>query len=118
MSPYYNKIVFTNYPNKDSLSRLLDDTDYDTFIVVDRMKSTDRHILNSKGLPVKYAVSGESVLKPFNVKKDLCFSSQNIGSMFTLKYDSEYPKEAEQRERYYLREYADAFDKLYTVKRI
>lgn len=118
MSPYYNKIVFTNYPNKDSLSRLLDDTDYDTFIVVDRMKSTDRHILNSKGLPVKYAVSGESVLKPFNVKKDLCFSSKNIGSMFTLKYDSEYPKEAEQRERYYLREYADAFDKLYTVKRI
>ena len=113
---YYNSIVFTNYPNKDVIHRLLDDTNYDIFIVVDRVKTMESHILNSKGI-LRYAVSGKSAMSVAGVRANMCFSSSDVaGSMFQIKYDSEFPKAMDQRERYYLREYSKAYDLLYSMR--
>lgn len=116
---YYNSVVFVNYPNKDVLTKLLDDTDYDTFIVIDTLRSSKAHILNSKGASVKYALGSESMIKKFNLKVSECFSSivSIPGSMFTIPVFSAFPKERSQRERLYLRECDKMFSALYITRR-
>lgn len=117
----YNNIVFTNFPSKEVLTKLLDDTDYDTFIVVDRMKADQDHILNSKGT-VKYAISGNNVLKNTKpvIKPSSCFSSsfQIDGTLFNIGQLQDYPVEPEQRERKYLSEFNDAYESLYNISRL
>lgn len=117
----YNNIVFTNFPSKEVLTKLLDDTDYDTFIVVDRMKADQDHILNSKGI-VKYAISGNNVLKNTKpvIKPSSCFSSsfQIDGTLFNIGRLQDYPVEPEQRERKYLSEFNDAYESLYNISRL
>lgn len=117
----YNNIVFTNFPSKEVLTKLLDDTDYDTFIVVDRMKADQDHILNSKGT-VKYAISGNNVLKNTKpvIKPSSCFSSsfQVDGTLFNIGQLQDYPVEPEQRERKYLSEFNDAYESLYNISRL
>ena len=118
MSVYYDSIVFTNFPTTEVLSKLLDDKEYDTFIVVDRLKSSQKHILNCKGSSVKYAISSTRFLDYFNLKSIDCFFNKDIkGSLGNIKHDTEYPDEVEQRERYYLREYKDSYEMLYNIKR-
>ena len=48
-SEFSDSIVFTNTPNRDILNRLLDDTKYDIFIVLDRTVTDKDHILNCIG---------------------------------------------------------------------
>lgn len=119
MRSFYVDVVFVNYPNKEVLSRLLDDDKHEVFIVVDRTKLNAEHLLNAKGL-YKYAISGSSILKSFTqIKAKDCISPQAIiGSMTRIKPDSNYPTEADQRERYYLREYSACYDSLYSVRRV
>lgn len=119
MVNYYDNIVFTNYPNKEVLSKLLDDTDYDTFIVVDFLKSSRNHVLNSRGSSVKYAISGESIIEKFDLKRSECFSivKEVKGTLFTLPMFSEYPREKDQRERQYMRVCEMYYNMLYVVKR-
>lgn len=118
MRSFYSDIVFVNYPSKEVITRLLDDDKHDVIIVVDRMKLGSDHLLNSKGV-VKYAVSGNSVIKNFNLKARDCFSPAIItGGMFQLKYEPRYKPEADQRERYYLKEYSSCYDSMYQVKKI
>lgn len=118
MENYYSNIVCTNFPNKDVLSRLLDDTEYDTFIVVDRLKAEKSHILNCKGGAVRYAVSGETALKKNGIKPFNCFSVKNIkGSLFKLPEFKDYPEEFDQRERLYLRTCDSEYEALYNIKR-
>lgn len=119
MGNYYNSVVFTNYPVRDVLNRLLDDTDYDTFIVVDKLRNSKEHILNSKGPVVKYAVSGASIIEKFKLKKLECFTTIHAikGTLFTLPVFPEYPNDSAQRERMYLRTCSQYFDTLYSTKR-
>lgn len=118
MRSFYSDIVFVNYPSKEVITRLLDDDKHDVIIVVDRMKLGSDHLLNSKGV-VKYAVSGNSVIKNLNLKARDCFSPAIItGGMFQLKYEPRYKPEADQRERYYLKEYSSCYDSMYQVKKI
>lgn len=119
MGNYYNSVVFTNYPIKDVLNRLLDDTDYDTFIIVDKLRNSKNHILNSKGPVIKYAVSGSSIIDKFNLKKVECFTTIHTisGTLFTLPVYPEYPKDSAQRERLYLRSCSQFYDILYTNRR-
>lgn len=114
LSNYYNKVVFTNYPTKDVLSRLLDDTDYDVFIVLDRTVSDKQHILNSKGPSVKYGIGGESAIDKFKLSMKCCFSSifEIPGVMFTIPVYPDYPKEKSARERFYISELTKEYDKL------
>lgn len=119
MRSFYSDIVFVNYPSKEVMTRLLDDDKHDVIIVVDRMKLGTDHLLNCKGSSVKYAVSGNSVIKNLNLKTKDCFSPSAVtGSMFQLKYDPKYKTEADQRERYYLKEYSTYYDSMYQVKKI
>lgn len=113
----YNNIVFTNFPTKEVITKLLDDNDYDTFIVVDRLKADKEHILNAKGT-VKYAVSGSNVLS--DIKASSCFSSNpNLkGTLFSINQILDYPEEKEQRERKYLNDYKNAYESLYTLGKL
>lgn len=117
----YNNIVFTNFPSKDVIVKLLDDTDYDTFIVVDRLKADQEHLVNSKGT-VKYAISGNSVLTDVRpaIKPSSCFSSNKKveGTLFTINYIEDYPTEVEQRERKYLQDFKGAYESLYSISRL
>lgn len=111
---YYHNIVFTNYPTKDVLDTLLNDDNFDTFIVVDRTKSDREHILNCKGSSIKYAIGGKGVVDRFKLPLKDCFSSiiEVGGNMFTLPAFTEYPKDKFKRERLYLSEVSDYYSKL------
>ena len=111
---YYNDIVFTNCPNKDVVHKLLDDSNYDTFIVVDRLITDKEHILNSKGGSVKYAIGGLSTLNKFKLPKKDCFTcmSEISGNMFTVPMFPEYPLDVSARSRFYLSELNTSYDKL------
>ncbi len=111
---YYNNIVFTNCPNREVLTNLLDDMDYDTFIVIDRLKSSPTHVLNSKG-SLYYAVSGKSSIDKFNlpVKNIISCVEPIKGSLFTVCGSERYPEEKSSRERFYLSEFSKEFLMLY-----
>lgn len=113
---YYKNIVFTNCPNKEVLYKLLDDTNFDVFLVVDMTVTSKDHILNCKGQNVKYAVSGMSDIQRFKLPVGDCFSSITSikGSMFTIPMYPDYPIEKGARERFYLSEFSDSFEKLLT----
>lgn len=113
-SNYYNDVVFTNCPNKDVLSKLLDDSNYDIFIVVDRTVTDKDHILNSKGSSVKYAVRGISIISKFKLpRKDcICCLSETKGTLLTVPLFPEYPVGTSVRERLYMSELSSAYEKL------
>lgn len=114
LSNYYNDVVFTNCPSKDVLNKLLDDSKYDTFIVVDRTTSDKDHILNCKGGTVKYLVSGSGSIDRFRLPKKDCFSSVvNIpGCMFHIPLFQDYQDKKFMRERRYLSDVGVLYDKL------
>lgn len=113
-SNYYNDVVFTNCPTKDVLSKLLDDSNYDTFIVVDRTVSDKDHILNSKGGNVKYAISGLNSINKFKLPNKDCFCciSEIPKTLFTVPMFPEYPTGKSARERFYMSELGSCFEKL------
>lgn len=113
-SNYYHDIVFTNCPTKDVLNKLLDDGSYDTFIVVDRTLTDKDHIINCKGGSVKYAISGISSISKYKLPKKDCISciSQIGGSLFTVPVFPEYPGGTSARERLYMSELRQGYDKL------
>ena len=107
---FFNSVVFTNCPNKEVMSTLLDDQDYDTFIVVDRINCSRSHVLNSRG-SLYYAVGGAGCIERFKLPVGNCFSSVDPirGSLFTVKSGSEYPVEKSARERYYMSRFGENF---------
>lgn len=113
-SNYHHDVVFTNCPSKEVINKLLNDDGYDTFIVVDRTISDKEHILNCKGAPVKYAVSGASVISKFNLNKKSCITSitEMRGVLLTVPLFPEYPLDSSARERFYMSEMASGYDKL------
>ena len=114
-SNYYNNVVFTNCPNKDVLNKLLDDSNYDTFVVVDRTVTDKEHILNCKGGNVKYAVSGSSCISRYKLSvKDCMFSVKGISNcLLTVPMFNEYPYDRSARERYYMSKMAMGYEKLF-----
>lgn len=113
-SDYYNSVVFTNCPSKEVLEKLLNDSDYDTFIVVDRTVSDKDHILNCKGSVVKYAVGSPGILGRFNLTNRYCMTSlQELpGVLLTVPLYLDYPKDKASREMYYITQMASGYDKL------
>lgn len=110
---YYEDVVFTNCPNKEVLCTLLDDEAYDTFIVVDRLKSKN-HVLNSRG-SLFYAISGASCIKRYSLPGKNCFASvkEVKGTMFTIPVFANYPEEKSFRERMYLQDVGKLYNMLY-----
>lgn len=113
-SNYYNDVVFTNCPNRDVLNKLLDDNNYDIFIVVDRTVTDKEHILNSRGVDVKYAISGLSVINKFKLPKKDCMSCllDIRGTLLTVPMFPEYPLDKVVRERFYMSELSAEYEKL------
>lgn len=111
---YYNDVVFTNCPSKEVLETLLDDTDYDTFIVLDRTVSDKDHLLNCKGGTVKYAIGGVSCITKFKLSKRDCITNmiEIPGTLCNVPLFPSYPNDKAARERFYMSEMSSAFDKL------
>lgn len=117
MVNYYNSVVFTNCPSKEVIEKLLDDRDYDTFIVADMLVFDNDHILNCKGGSVKYAVSGLSCIEKFNLQKKDCIMSmiQVNGVLGVVPMSPEYPKDVSSRERFYMSELSAVYENLLTA---
>lgn len=115
---YYNNVVFVSYPNKDVLFKLLDDSDYDTFIVVDITRNDKAHTLNARG-NVKYAVRSEGILSKFNLKASSCITSlgEIKNTMFNIPTFDDYPKDKSKRERMYLSRCQDFYKLIYSTFR-
>lgn len=113
---YYNDVVFVSYPNKDVLVKLLEDSDYDTFIVLDLTKNDKSHILNARG-NVRFAVGSEGVISKFNLKASSCISSikEVKNTLFTIPTFEDYPKDKSKRERLYLSRCQDLYKILYST---
>lgn len=116
----YAPIVFTNSPTKDVIDRLLGDTDYDIFIVVDRGINLQNHILNCKGDKPLYAVNGETSIKTYRLPLNQCFSvcDDIDGTLFTVPDMAGYPKERSNREDAYLRVCERIYGMLYKDKKL
>lgn len=115
LSYYYNRVVFTNCPSKDVIDNLLNDSDYDIFVVADMLLFDSEHILNSKSTSsVKYAVSSISSIKKFKLNKKDCISSMvdMEGLLGVVPMFSEYPNDVSARERFYMSELASVYEKL------
>lgn len=119
MQGYYNNVVFTNYPSKEVMNRLLDDNDYDTFIIVDRLKTSKDHLLNCKGTNVKYVVSGKSMVDKLSLNITDCFSiiRELHGSMFTVPVFTDYPEETSLRQQMYMRICSSFYEMLASTAR-
>lgn len=115
---YEGSVVFTNFPTREVLFKLLDDTEYDTFIVLDRTKTSKNHLVNSKGGSVRYCVSAERLISENSIKASSCFSLKKVkGSLFSIPFFEDYPAEYDQRERLYLRECSKQYEALYSLRR-
>ena len=114
---YYDDVVFTNCPTSMIMTRLLDDSNYDTFIILDRTTNYKDHLINSRG-SVVYAVSGESMIKKYNLNRSKCMSSiiKVDGTMLTIPYFEDYPKRDDQRLNVYLRECDTCYGVLYNSR--
>ena len=113
-SLYGSDIVFTNYPSKDVLNNLLNCVEYDTFIVIDRLKSDFSHILDHKGC-LLYAVTGEEARKKADVKYTSCISLGVRGMLLGIKARDDYPEDVSLRDRFYLQNYSKEFANLYVL---
>lgn len=114
---FYGNITFTNCPTSLIITRLLEDSSFDTFIVVDRTINYKEHLLNCRGIDIK-AVSGSSMIKKFKLHKNRCISSvTNIdGAMLSIPYFEDYPSRDDQRVNKYLKECATLYELIYSNK--
>lgn len=111
---FYGNVTFTNCPTTVIMNRLLDDSSFDTFIVLDRTVNYKDHILNSKGICVT-AVSGASIIDKFKLHKNRCICSINDidGTMLTIPYFNDYPSRDDQRVNKYLKECSTFYELIY-----
>ena len=114
---YYGDVVFTDYPISKIVSKLLSDTGYDTFIVVDSTSNFIEHIVNSNCQTI-YVTSGKSSIDMFNLQVNSCFTcnrSVNV-SLFKIPYFENYPEREDLRVNLYLSECSKFYDILFERK--
>lgn len=114
---YYDNIVFTNFPTVIILSKLLDDNDYDTFIVLDRSNNYKEHILNSKGKEF-YALSRKSLISLLKLPADRCIITVDKpgNCLLAIPFFEDYPDRDDQRINRYLKDCSDMYNLLYNNK--
>ena len=116
---YGGPIVFVNCPFKEVIDKVLDDINFDTFIIVDRTQNSFKHIVNSKNKEVFYAVQGDRDIERNKLPREKCFSgcSKIQGGMFTVPVFSNFPGQSNLRENVYLMSCEKFYNMLYTIKR-
>ena len=114
MRNYYHSVVFTNSPTSLVLTKLIDDTDYDTIIVLDRTTNYKEHIVNSKGM-VAYAIASTRYIDYFKLPISSCITSVVTieNSMLSIPLLDAYPSRDDQRTNRYLKDCASEFELLY-----
>ena len=114
---FYGNVTFTNCPTSLVINRLLEDSNYDTFIVIDRTTNYKEHLLNSRGIDL-YAVSGSSMIKRFKLSKSKCITStlEVEGTMLCVPCFPDYPSRDDQRVNKYLKECATLYELIYSSK--
>lgn len=66
---FFNPIVCTNHPSRDVINKLVEDLSYDTFIIADRTKSSEKCIVNAKCKTV-FVSSSETLNKQLNLNNN------------------------------------------------
>ena len=109
----YDNVVFINCPNKDVVLKMLDDMNYNIFIVVDMLKTSGRHLIHCKKKPV-YAVGSGSLVSRMKLRAVDCFTSVSPvpGGMFCVPTFNDYPEGEVQRVDLYCRECKAYYDLL------
>lgn len=110
---FLGKVVFTNFPTSSIMTKLIDDTDYDVIVVVDRTLNYKEHLVNCKGSTI-YAISSESWVDMLKLQKKDCFTSHSDiqDTMFTIKKFNDYPNREMQRVNTYLSECKESYEML------
>lgn len=118
-SVYLKDVVFTNYPTAGVISKLLEDSMSNFFIVVDRTVSSREHILNCKNTrEVHYSLSSSSFIDKLNLKKVIrkfrYFTSltKKEGAEFVIPMLADYPKNNLDRFNTYLRVCLEMYSEL------
>lgn len=121
-SLYYNDIVFTNHPLEAVITKLMDDSSKDTFIILDRTALSKDHLLNSRATrPVHYALASSTYVESLKLKSGnprLRFFTSVVpkeGSEFCIPY-LDYPKNKIDRENLYLNTCSSMYSTLYQQK--
>ena len=118
-SKYVGDMVITNYPTTGVITKLLEDTTKDTFIVLDRTTTSREHVLNSRSTrSVHYAVSGVSMVDSLKLKnlgsriKYFTSISSREGAEFTIP-TLDYPSNSFERENLYLSRCSSMYRELF-----
>ena len=113
-------IIFTNYPTKKVLTRLIEEEAYKVFIVLDKLKIKSSHILgstNKNNMEVIYALNSERMKDTYNLGRSKFFACGHrvTGSLTTIYAAETYPPEPENRRQLYLSTYSGLYNTLYTM---
>lgn len=118
-SKYVGDMIITNYPTTGVITKLLEDTTKDTFIVLDRTTTSKEHILNSRSTrSVHYALSGVSIIENLKMKslggklKYFTAVKEYDGSEFTIPL-LDYPQNSFERENLYLEKCGNMYRQLF-----
>ena len=116
-SLFFEDVVFTNCPTSNIIAKMLDDTNYDTFVVLDRTKNYKDHLLNAKG-PEFVVSASNAMVERFKISKAMCISVGKAlrGTSMEIPYFSDYPERDDQRVNTYLRECAALYESLFMSK--
>jgi len=107
-------IIFTNYPTSRVITQILEDNTKNAYIIVDRLKNSDKHILELRDGFVFTATNKQSVVDSNKVpKKRLITGNLAIqGALAVFKSNHRYPSRKADRERYYLSEYKEGYEEI------
>lgn len=118
-SKFVGDLVFTNFPTSAVVTKLLEDSTKDTFIVLDRTLTSKEHILNSRTTrSVHYALSGVSSIDTLKLKnlsgrfKYFTSIKERSGSEFTIPV-LDYPSSPFERENIYLAQCGNMYKELF-----
>lgn len=114
LSVYSTNVLFTNCPSKEVIDNWLNDDNYDTYIIVDKLLFDKEHLLNCKGTSVKYAIGSVGCIDKFKLNRRDCISSitEIQGTLGVIPMFKEYPNDVSARERMYMSSMSTFYEKM------
>jgi hypothetical protein len=109
-----DSIIFTNTPTSELITNLLNDSYFDTFIVVDRTTMAHNHIVKKGIDKTIYAVSGETPVNVYKLNKSDCILSNKEVSEYLcgITRIEDYPKEENRRVGLYTKKFDSQYKRL------
>lgn len=112
------KLLFTDYPDKNVIKTLVENPDYRITIFVDRTNYNTKHMLSIKGAKVIfYGVQSKTTMKSLKLNPEFCITSNphlNCENGYFISYSEEYEKTSDDidRKHFYIHEYEKDYNKI------